>query len=148
MNESPSVASMSLRHSSSSDSSTSNKGLEVASFPLGEATLQLLITLGTLVESTFSLAVLTALDLSFPAMCLLTHSDQLWTLTIPHSAMAPCGLTHSFIHSCYTCSRSSFEQRQHIPNTTDHTKQQTDQTNKQRQLPSRVMSNNVLCSTP
>jgi hypothetical protein len=27
-------------------------------------------------------------------------------------------------------------------------KQQTDQTNKQRQLPSRVMSSNVLCSTP
>jgi hypothetical protein len=52
----------------------------------------------------------------------------------------------SFIHSCYTCSRSSFEQRQPIPNATDHTKQQTDQTNKQRQLPSRVMSINVLCS--
>jgi hypothetical protein len=29
---------------------------------------------------------------------------------------------HSFIHSCYTCSRSSFEQRQPIPNATDPTK--------------------------
>jgi hypothetical protein len=58
------------------------------------------------------------------------------------------GMSHSFIHLCYTCSRSSFEQRQPIPNAADHTKQQTDQTNKQRQLPSRVMSNYVLCSTP
>jgi hypothetical protein len=60
-------------------------------------------------------------------------------------------LSPAFIHSCYTCSRSSFEQRQPIPNATEHTKQQTDQTNKQRQLPSRasrVMSNNLLCSTP
>jgi hypothetical protein len=28
-------------------------------------------------------------------------------------------LQHSFIHSCYTCSRSSFEQRQPIPNAAD-----------------------------
>jgi hypothetical protein len=64
----------------------------------------------------------------------------------PQSVLALLGI--SFIHSCHTCSRSSFEQRQPIPNATDHTKQQTDQTNKQRQLPSKVMSNNVLCSTP
>jgi hypothetical protein len=31
-------------------------------------------------------------------------------------AMVPHASAASFIHSCYTCSRSSFEQRQPIPN--------------------------------
>jgi hypothetical protein len=50
------------------------------------------------------------------------------------------------IHSYYTCSRSSFEQRQQIPNAADQTKQQTDHTNNQRKLPCMLMSNYVVCS--
>jgi hypothetical protein len=52
---------------------------------------------------------------------------------------------HSCMHACYTCGRSSSEQRQPIPIAADHTKQQTDHTNNKGQLPSKVMGKYAPC---